>query len=121
MPVITLNGEFSFDLSDIDDDGIKAEFNRRKSVKEWAHDHWNKSLPAEKTLADFSDGELLAELEEREIDTSDSDVTERIYSFLAARDIESAMDLMHREWGLAPPSHARAIADLISGASHAEN
>lgn len=121
MPVVTITTEFSFDIGAVDDDVIKAEFNRRKSVKEWAHEHWKKSLPAEKTLADFSDADLLAELDEREIDTSDADVTERIYSYLAEHDIESAMDLMHREFGLAPPSHARAIADLISGASHAEN
>lgn len=121
MGVITVNSEFSFDVAALDDDVIKAEFNRRKPVKEWAHEHWKKSLPAEKTLADFSDADLLAELDERDIDTSDTDVTERIYGYLAERDIESAMDLMHREFGLAPPSHARAVADLISGASHAEN
>ena len=121
MPVVTITSEFSFDVAALDDDVIKAEFNRRKSVKQWAHEHWKKAMPAEKTLADFSDADLLAELEEREIDTSDSDITERIYSYLAAGDVESAMDLMHREFRLAPPSHARAIADLISGASHAEN
>lgn len=121
MPVVTLTSEFSFDIAALDDDVIKAEFNRRKSVKDWAHEHWKKGLPPEKTLSDFSDEDLLAELDEREIDTSDGEVIERIYGFLAARDIESAMDLMQREFGLAPPSHARAVADLISGASHAEN
>ncbi|WP_421581104.1 hypothetical protein [Shinella sp. M31] len=121
MPVATLTAEFSFDVAALDDDTIKAEFNRRKPVKEWAHEHWKKSLPAEKTLSDFSDADLLAEVDERDIDTTDGDVIDRLYSYLAERDIEAAMDLMHREYGLAPPSHARAVADLISGAPHAEN
>lgn len=103
MPVVTLSAEFSFDVAALDDDVIKAEFNRRQPVKQWAHDHWKKGLPPEKTLADFSDADLLAELDERDIATSDSDVIDRLYGYLAERDVEAAMDLMHREFGLAPP------------------
>lgn len=121
MPVVTITTEVSFDVAALSDDVIKAEFNRRADVKKWAHEHWRSKQPPEKTLDDFSDAEFLAEFSERNLDIEDFDVIDSIYGYLAARDIDAAMDLMQREFGLAPPSHARAIADLISGASHAEN
>lgn len=121
MPVVTLNTEISFNIADVDDDVIKAEFNRRDAVKMWAHDYWKSKQPAPKTLEDFDDAELLAEVEERELFVPEDAAIQRVYRYLAEGDIDAAMDVMHREFELAPPSHARALADLISGASHAEN
>ncbi|MDK4704301.1 hypothetical protein PH562_18760 [Rhizobium sp. CNPSo 4062] len=41
---------------------------------------------------------------------------ERAYRFLAEGDVASAMEEMHHNiTGLAPPSHERAIADLLGG------
>lgn len=40
---------------------------------------------------------------------------DRVYRYLAEGDCNAAMEELQREFGLAPPSHARAIADLLSG------
>ena len=42
----------------------------------------------------------------------------RVYRHLADGETQPAMEILHREFadiGLAPPSHERAIADLLSG------
>lgn len=39
---------------------------------------------------------------------------ERAYRYLAEGNVEAAMDEMHQHLGLAPPSHERAIADLLT-------
>ncbi|MDR6757807.1 putative DNA-binding transcriptional regulator [Mycoplana sp. BE70] len=117
MPVVTITTEVSFDVAVIQDDVIKSEFNRRADVKKWAHDYWQSQQPPEKTIEDFDDEELLDELENRDIDLPQMETIHRVYRLLASRDIEAAMDELHREFGLAPPSHECAIADLLSGTS----
>lgn len=63
-------------------------------------------------LKQISDDELQDEVEAREIDTSDW--LDRTYRYLAEGNIADAMDELHRKFGLAPPSHECAIADLLT-------
>ncbi|OCP12375.1 hypothetical protein BBX50_16400 [Ensifer sp. LC11] len=41
---------------------------------------------------------------------------ERVYRYMAEGDLAAAMDEFSREFGLAAPSHAKAVADMLSGA-----
>ncbi|MBD9571729.1 hypothetical protein [Ensifer sp. ENS08] len=41
---------------------------------------------------------------------------ERVYRYMAEGNIAAAMDEFSREFGLAPPSHAKAVADLLTSA-----
>ncbi|NVP54491.1 hypothetical protein [Mycoplana rhizolycopersici] len=114
MPVVTVTTEVSFDVAALDDDVIKAEFNRRSGVKQWAHDHWKSKLPPEKALSDFTNDEILDEMEEREIEHPQLVTIERVYRLMAEHEIDAAMDELSREFGLSFPSHERRIADLLS-------
>jgi len=115
MPVVTVTTEVSFDVAALDDDVIKAEFNRRPDVKQWAHDFWKSKLPPEKALSDFTNDEILDEMEDREIEHPQLVTIERVYRLMAEREIDAAMDELAREFGLSFPSHERRIADLLSG------
>lgn len=101
MPVITISGEFSFDLSDIDDDDLEAELHRRRMLFEKIETEILASQePA--TADDFENEDLIAVLRKRGIDYGDW--IDRVYELVARRDIVEAMDLMHREnIRLAPP------------------
>ncbi|QRY70340.1 DUF550 domain-containing protein [Ensifer sp. PDNC004] len=41
---------------------------------------------------------------------------ERVYRYMAEGDLAAAMDAFSREFNLAPPSHAKAVAGLLTGA-----
>lgn len=41
---------------------------------------------------------------------------ERVYRYMAEGDLAAAMDEFSREFNLAPPSHAKAVADLVTSA-----
>lgn len=41
---------------------------------------------------------------------------ERVYRYMAEGDLAAAMDEFSREFGLTLPSHAKAVADLLTGA-----
>lgn len=119
MAVITIHGEFSFDLTDISDDDMEAEIHRRRRLFKKIEDAvLDAQEPA--TADDFDNEDLIAVLRKRGIDYDDW--IDRVYALIAQGEVDEAMDLMQRENSrLAPPYHARALADLISGASHAEN
>lgn len=67
------------------------------------------------SLRDFDDDEIENYYAEHFDDDTPRPWVERVYAALAAGDCKEAMDLMHREFGLAAPSHECAIADLIAG------
>lgn len=71
---------------------------------------------------DFDDDEIAEEYERRF--PGAGAWLDRTYRFLAEGDCAAAMEEMQREFGLAPPSHERAIADLLSGSrkpAHVQN
>lgn len=65
-------------------------------------------------LSQFDDDEIIGRYEE--ITHPGNDWVERVYRYMAEGDLAAAMDEFSREFGLAPPSHAKAIADLLTGA-----
>ncbi|MCO5153352.1 MULTISPECIES: hypothetical protein [unclassified Shinella] len=67
-------------------------------------------------LALVDDDELLAELADRGLNRGEW--LERTYRYLAEGDVAAAMDELHREFQLAPPSHECRIADLLAGLSN---
>ncbi|WP_313194636.1 hypothetical protein [Shinella zoogloeoides] len=101
MPVITISGEFSFDLADVDDDDLEGELHRRRLLfKKIEADIINAQEPA--TADDFENEDLIAVLRKRGIDYGDW--IDRVYELIARGDIVEAMDLMQREnLRLAPP------------------
>lgn len=64
-------------------------------------------------LKDFDDDELAERYEE--LFHNDPHRVDRAYRYIAEGDCVSAMEELAREFGLAPPSHERAIADLLTG------
>ncbi len=95
---------------------------RQKSLRDWLKSTGfdPKSLPplsievsTNVELKDFDDDELIERYEE--LYPSDAERMERTYRYIAEGDCEAAMEELAREFGLAPPSHERAIADLLSG------
>lgn len=110
MPVITLDAEFSFDLAEIDDADLDLEFRRRASLaKAFADEVEAKIEPV--TVDDFSTDDLLRVLRDRGIEFS---WAPEVYALIAAGDTHEAMEIMSRECeGLAPPSHARRLANLL--------
>lgn len=101
MPVITINGEFSFDLAGIDDDDLEAELHRRSMLfKRIEADILGAQDPA--TADDFENEDLITVLRKRGIDYGDW--IDQVYDLIARRDIAEAMDIMQREnTRLAPP------------------
>lgn len=65
-------------------------------------------------ISSFDDDEILERYEEI---THPGDCwIERVYRYMAEGNIAAAMDEFSREFGLAPPSHAKAVADLLTSA-----
>jgi hypothetical protein len=62
--------------------------------------------------SELSDDDIKREFSIRFRD--DEDTIARAYGLLAAGAIDDAMDLMAREFRLAPPSHEKKIADLLA-------
>jgi hypothetical protein len=75
----------------------------------------------------LTDGDLSDDLIKSEYITrfrQDEDAVAHAYTLLAAGDVSEAMDLLSREFQLAPPAHEKKIADLLSrgrGCTHAQN
>lgn len=69
-------------------------------------------VEVEVAITDFDDDEIITRYGE----IMGGDRIERAYRYLAEGDVDAAMDELQREFGLAPPSHERAIADLLAGA-----
>ncbi len=67
------------------------------------------------SLSDFDDSEIEDYYAEHFDDDTPRPWVDRVYAALAAGDCKEAMDLMHRAFGLASPSHECAIADLLAG------
>jgi hypothetical protein len=65
-------------------------------------------------LDEFDDDDIEKEYERRF--RPDEDAIGTVYRYLAEGDVEGAMELMSREFGLAPPYHEKKIADLLSSA-----
>lgn len=63
-------------------------------------------------IDEFDDDEVINRYEE--ISRPGSDWVERVYRYMAEGDLTAAMDEFSRKFGLAPPSHAKAIADLLA-------
>jgi hypothetical protein len=67
-------------------------------------------------LSDFSDDEISDRYDELfPLGSHDARSVDRAYRYLAAGDVAAAMEELSSTFGLAPPSHERAIADLLSG------
>lgn len=102
---------------------IEVEFNKidSKELDRWC-DHIGKkveelpSLRLEVTVdvgvEEFEDEEVIGQY--AEITRPGDGWIERTYRYLAEGDCAAAMEEMAREFGLAPPSHARAVADLLT-------
>lgn len=101
MAVITITGEFSFNLADISDADIEAEIHRRGQLfKKIEEEILAAQEPA--SAHDFDNEDLIAVLRNRGIDYGDW--IDRVYVLIAQGDIVEAMDLMQREnTKLAPP------------------
>ncbi|TCM56181.1 hypothetical protein C8J36_103551 [Rhizobium sp. PP-F2F-G48] len=70
------------------------------------------SADVEIDASSLDDEEIVDRYEE--MTRSQGEWFERVYRLLAENDCKAAMDEMQREFGLASPSHERAIADLLS-------
>lgn len=120
MPVITLNAEFSFDIADIDDETLGREVRRRDEL-------WKKiesAILEDKTVSidDFSSQDLIAELQERSVETPRHwDVD--LYRMIAEGRNSDALDLLYKNSTerLAPPSTETGIADLLAGRKASSN
>jgi len=62
------------------------------------------------SISDFDEEEVI----DRYREIMGGDWVERAYRYMAEGNVEAAMDEMHRELGLAPPSHECAVADLLT-------
>lgn len=101
---------------------IDFENPRQKSIRDWLASTGldPKSLPTlplevsiNAELSEFDDDEIAEHYEE--LFPAELSRVERAYRYLAEGDCRSAMEELAQEFGLAPPSHERAIADLLSG------
>ncbi|NTG49004.1 hypothetical protein G6M04_16630 [Agrobacterium rhizogenes] len=73
-------------------------------------------------VKDFDEEEI--EDRYRELFPDDVSWVDECYRMIAEGRNDDAMELMHAEVGLAPPSHERAIADLLlgrKGSTHVRN
>ena len=75
------------------------------------------SASVEIDASDLDDEEITDRYED--LTRSRGEWFERVYRLLAENDCAAAMDEMQREFGLAPPAHERAIADLLSSSGGA--
>lgn len=97
---------------------------RQKGVQEWltATGLDPKTLPDLKIivsvnagLSDFSDDDISDRYDELfPLGDHDTRSVERAYRYLAEGDVSAAMEELSHTFGLAPPSHERALADLLS-------
>jgi hypothetical protein len=101
---------------------------RRKSIREWlaATGLDSKSLPSfdivvsiNADLREFDPDEIADRYEELfPIGDEDTQLIERAYRYLAEGDVPAAMQELADRFGLAPPSHALALANLLTGGSN---
>ncbi len=114
MPVITLDTEFSFDLAAIGDEDLERELRRRTELFRAIEDDLREKFQPD--IGDFSTADIKQELRQRREEEARYWIHEA-YAMLAEGRDQEAMELIFSELpsGLAPPSHERAIADLISG------
>ncbi|KQY31783.1 hypothetical protein [Rhizobium sp. Root483D2] len=101
-------------ISDIPDDVILAQARDRKDVRDQLYGDFEDQQD-ELSASDFSTEELVEALQERDIDLHPW--LSRVYRLLAEGKANEAMDMIYEnvDHGIAPPSHERAIADLLSG------
>jgi len=101
---------------------IDFENPRQKSIRDWLESTGldPKSLPGltlevsfNAAPSDFDDDEIADHYES--LFPTELSYVERAYRYLAEGDCKAAMEELAHEFGLAPPSHERAIADLLSG------
>jgi len=113
MTTVTLLCETEVDLAKVSDSDFRDELRRRTLIMEDIKEDVRQDVLDALSPSDFATEDLLNEIERRKV-THDH-WTDRVYRLLAEGDSAGAMDIMHRELDLAPPSHECAIADLISG------
>lgn len=111
--VFKFDTEVKLDLRDIPDNVFRTELHNRSEIMADLQSEIRAELRDEVTASDFETEDLLDELARRKV--SESHWTDRVYRLLAEGDCAGAMDIMHRELDLAPPSHECAITDLIAG------
>ncbi|TBN10844.1 hypothetical protein EYC79_17995 [Agrobacterium cavarae] len=117
MTTVYCTGEFSFDIADVSDENLDAEFRRRKELVSVLKGEWQEGLE-EKEAADFSASELVAALNGKGLELNPWAF--EVYRMIAEGRTEDAMDAMRSEIPqLAPPSHERALADLLTGRTSA--
>ncbi len=117
MTTIYCTGQFSFDIADISDENLNTEFRRRKELVSKLKGEWQESLE-EKEATDFSASELIAALNVKGLEANPWAF--EVYRMIAEGRTEDAMDAMRSEIPqLAPPSHERALADLLNGRTSA--
>lgn len=101
---------------------------RRKAIRDWLAQTGldAKTLPSfeikvsiDADVEDFDDDEIADRYEEL-FPTGDEDarLIERAYRYLAEGDVPAAMQELADRFGLAPPSHALALANLLTGGSN---
>ncbi len=117
MTTVYCTGQFSFDIADISDENLNAEFRRRKELVSKLKGEWHEGLE-EKEAADFSAPELVAAVYGKGLELNPWAF--EVYRLIAEGRTEDAMDAMRSEIPqLAPPSHERALADLLTGRASA--
>lgn len=117
MTTIYCDGKFSFDIADVSDENLNAEFRRREELVSKLKDEWREGLE-EKEATDFSASELVAALNGKGLKLNPWAFA--VYRMIAEGRTEDAMDAMRSEIPqLAPPSHERALADLLTGRTSA--
>lgn len=112
MKQLTIDATIS--VHDIPDDVILAEARDRKDVRDQLFGDFEDQQD-EPSTSDFSTDDLLEALQERDVDIQPW--LPQVYRLLAQGKVRDAMDLIYDnvDQGLAPPSHERALADLLSG------
>lgn len=112
---LSASASFAIDLCDVDQEDFAAFCTRFKIDPKKIPTLKFEAMPVEVDPDSLDDDELAAEYESRRAAGS---WLHRVYRLLAENDCEAAMDELHRQFspfGLAPPSHERAIVDRITG------
>jgi hypothetical protein len=118
MATINLLCEAEVNLSKIPDADFRDELLRRAHIVDGIKEDNRQDVLDSISPSDFETDALVSELKRRKYVTDPFGWIERAYRYLAEGDIPAAMEILHHEFedfGLAPPSHERAIADLLSG------
>lgn len=101
---------------------------RQKSIREWLAATGLKAeslssfdiiVSINADLADFDDDEIADRYEDLfPMGDDDTQVIERAYRYLAEGDVAAAMEELADGFGLAPPQHALALANLLTGGTN---